>query len=201
MRPGRRRLISPILQDSFQGFADGVAGSLPISASIGLNWSHAYIGQFPHFGVGLSVGGMFLPYETMEPVVTALNVGASIPQSSSKTYGLPFPTIAAGARLGGFGIPFDLGFKFGMIPEKAKDLFSQNVTADYFLIGGDVRFPVIKGKGLVPTLSVGGGYTFLRGRIGITDAISGPETVDITDMMNAAGYNTMGPSRFPTRWT
>jgi len=173
-------------QADFQAFADGVANSLPISATVGLNWSHAYIGQFPHFGVGVSVGGMFLPYETIEPIVTTLGVGSSIPQEL-KTYGIPFPTIAAGARLGGFGLPFDMGFKFGMIPEEAKDLFSQNVTADYFLIGGDIRLPVVKGKGLMPTVSIGGGYTFLRGRIGIVD-VSSEERIDIHDAMVGYGY-------------
>jgi hypothetical protein len=172
-------------QADFQAFADAVANSLPVSASIGLNWSHAYIGQFPHFGVGVSVGGMFIPYETIEPIVTTLGVESSIPQEL-KTYGVPFPTIAAGARLGGFGLPFDMGFKFGMIPEEAKDLFSSSVTADYFLIGGDVRLPVVMGKGLVPTISIGGGYTFLRGQIGITD-VSPSEVIDITALMQP-GY-------------
>jgi hypothetical protein len=124
---------------------------------------------------------MFLPYETMQPVVDALGVGSSIPEQL-KTYGVPFPTIAAGARLGGFGIPFDLGFKFGMIPEQAKDLFSDKVTADFLLVGGDVRFPVIKGKGLVPTLAVGGGYTFLRGQIGIPIADS--QTIDLAPYLD-----------------
>jgi hypothetical protein len=173
-------------QDSFESFSDGVANSLPVSASIGLNWSHAYIGQFPHFGVGLSLGGMFIPYETMEPIVTTLGVGSSIPQQL-KTYGIPFPTIAAGARLGGFGLPFDLGFKLGVIPESAKDLFSDNVTADYFLIGGDVRLPVVRGKGLVPTVSIGGGYTFVRGRIGVTDVAS-EQRINIHDAMVGYGY-------------
>jgi hypothetical protein len=175
-----------VYQDSFQAFANGVADSLPISSTIGLNWSHAYIGQFPHFGVGVSVGGMFIPYETIEPVVTELGVGADIPDEL-RTYGIPFPTIAAGARLGGFGLPFDIGFKFGYIPEAAKDLFSDNVTADYLVIGGDVRLPVVKGKGIVPTVSIGAGYTFLRGQIGVTE-VAPSETIDITDLMNAAGY-------------
>jgi hypothetical protein len=174
-----------LYQDSFQTFADGVANSLPVSASIGLNWSQAYIGQFPHFGVGLSVGGVFLPYETIEPVVVALGAGTQIPQEL-KTYGVPFPTIAAGMRLGGFGLPFDMGIKFGMIPAQAKELFSQDVTADYFLIGGDVRLPVVKGKGLVPTVSIGGGYTFVRGSIGITTVA--PDPIDVSAPMNLAGY-------------
>jgi hypothetical protein len=168
-------------QADFQAFADGVANSLPVLATVGLNWSPAYIGQFPHFGVGVTVGGMFLPYETIEPIVTTLGVEGSVPQEL-KTYGIPFPTIAVGARLGGFGLPFDLGLKFGVIPESAKDMFSSNVTADYLLIGGDIRLPVVKGKGLIPTVSIGGGYTFLRGRIGITD-ISSDETIDVSSEM------------------
>ncbi len=172
-------------QADFQAFADGVANSLPVSATVGLNWSPAYIGQFPHFGVGVSLGGMFLPYKTIEPIVSDLGVGGSIPQQL-KTWGVPFPTLAAGARLGGFGLPFDIGFKLGAIPDSAKTLFSSNVTADYFLIGGDVRLPVVKGKGLVPTVSIGGGYTFLRGRIGITDVASS-EVIDITAIMQP-GY-------------
>jgi hypothetical protein len=179
-----------VLETSFQGFADGVANSLPISASIGLNWSHAYIGQFPHFGVGVTVGGMFLPYETIEPIISELGVGTTVPQQL-QTYGIPFPTIAAGARLGGFGLPFDMGFKFAIIPEEAKELFSPDITADFFLIGGDVRLPVVKGKGLIPTLSIGGGYTFIRGRIGITD-VSSTETINITDMMTGAGVTGPG---------
>jgi hypothetical protein len=173
-------------QEGFQAFADGVADSLPIAATVGLNWSPAYIGQFPHFGIGASVGGMFLPYETVKPIVDTLGVESSIP-AQLRTYGIPFPTIAAGARLGGFGLPFDLGFKFGMLPESAKDLFSDKITADYFLIGGDIRFPVLKGHGLVPTLSIGGGYTFLRGRIGINDVASG-ERINISSVMTSAGY-------------
>ncbi len=169
-------------QAGFQSFSDRVANSLPVSATIGLNWSPAYIGQFPHFGVGVSLGGMFLPYETIEPIVGpgGLNIESSIPQQL-KTYGVPFPTIAAGARLGGFGLPFDLGFKLGAIPESAKELFSDSMTVDFFLIGGDVRLPVVKGKGLVPTVSIGGGYTFLRGRVGITSIPN--QTIDLSAEM------------------
>ena len=36
----------------FQVFADGVANALPFNSPIGLNWSDAYIGQFPRFGAG-----------------------------------------------------------------------------------------------------------------------------------------------------
>jgi len=167
----------------FQAFADEVANSLPITASVGGNWSPAYMGQFPHFGVGVSLGGMFLPYEAVEPVVS--NLGLSVP-SALKTYGVPFPAIAADARLGGFILPFDIGVKFGFIPEEAKDLFSDKVTADYLLAGADVRLRLTEGKGLLPTISAGAGYNYMQGTLGIKDAGTGDTTIDITDVMNLA---------------
>lgn len=170
----------------FQTFADEVANSLPISASVGGNWSPAYIGQFPHFGVGVSLGGMFLPYDSVKPVIDNLGFGSSIPKAL-KTYGVPFPAIAVDARLGGFILPFDVGVKFGFIPEKAKTLFSDEVTADYLLAGADVRLRLTEGKGFLPTISAGAGYNYMRGTIGITD-VSTSETIDISVPMNNAGY-------------
>jgi hypothetical protein len=167
--------------DYFQTFADEVANSLPITASVGGNWSPAYIGQFPHFGVGLSLGGMFLPYESVEPVVDGLGVGAEIPEAL-ETYGVPFPAIAADARLGGFILPFDVGVKFGFIPDKAKDLFSDKVTADYLLAGFDARLRLVEGSRFVPTISAGAGYNFLRGTVGINDVSPG-ETINIDAIM------------------
>ncbi len=171
----------------FQTFADEVANSLPVSASVGGNWSPAYIGQFPHFGVGVSLGGMFLPYDAVEPVVDNLGFGSSIPEAL-KTYGVPFPAIAVDARLGGFILPFDVGVKFGFIPEKAKTLFSDEVTADYLLAGADVRLRLTKGKGFLPTISAGAGYNYMRGTIGIND-VSSSETINIDEIMEP----TYGP--------
>ena len=172
----------------FQAFADEVANSLPITASVGGNWSPAHIGQFPHFGIGVSLGGMFLPYEAVEPVVS--NLGLSVP-SKLETYGVPFPAIALDARLGGFILPFDIGVKFGFIPEDAKEMFSDNVTADYMLAGADVRLRLTEGKGFLPTISAGAGYNFMRGTMGIADVSSG-ETINIEAVMGAAGYSTGG---------
>jgi hypothetical protein len=107
--------------------------------------------------------------------------------SELETWGVPFPALAVDARIGGFGFPFDIGLKFGIIPEKAKDFISDNITADYLLAGGDIRIPVVKGRAIIPTVSIGAGYTYLRGTIGITNV--GPsETIDITAVMAAAGY-------------
>ncbi|UCF96876.1 MAG: hypothetical protein JSV89_17105 [Spirochaetaceae bacterium] len=168
----------------FETFSQEAANSLPITASVGGNWSPAYIGQFPHFGIGISLGGMFLPYESIKPVVDGL--GVSVPQELEK-YGVPFPVLAADARLGGFILPFDVGVKFGFIPDKAKELFSADVTADYLLVGFDARLRLVEGSGLLPTISAGAGYNFMRGTLGVNDVSSG-ETIDISVPMNAAGY-------------
>ena len=52
------------------------------------------------------------------------------------------------------------------------------------MLGGDVRYAVLKGKGLLPALSVGVGYTYLRGGVTMEDAIAG-QGVDITQVMDS----------------
>ena len=59
-----------IFADAFQNFADDVASTLPATAGVaGLSWSPAYIGQFPHFGVGMSLGASTIPYAKIEPLI------------------------------------------------------------------------------------------------------------------------------------
>jgi hypothetical protein len=124
---------------------------------------------------------MFLPYDAIKPVVDGLGVGSSVPDQL-KTFGVPFPAVALDARLGGFVLPFDVGFKFGFIPEKAKELFSDKVTADYLLAGADVRLSLAEGSGPMPTISVGAGYNFMQGTLGINDVSAG-EDIDISSIM------------------
>jgi hypothetical protein len=174
-------------QTYFQEFANGVANVLPATASIG-TWSPAYIGQFPHFGVGITAGGAFLPYDTMASTLTLL--GGSLPSEVAfmKKWGLPFPAFALDGRLGGFGFPFDLGVRVGFIPESARDMFGK-VGVDYLLAGGDIRIPILKDKGLVPALSVSAGYTYLRGAVTVPDALgTGNTDIDLSSLMGSPLY-------------
>ena len=82
-------------------------------------------------------------------------------------------------------LPFNVGFKAGFIPENAKVLLPFPV--DYLMLGGDVRYAVLKGKGLLPALSVGAGYTYLRGGVTMPEAIAGGETVDLEPVFNDGG--------------
>jgi hypothetical protein len=103
-----------------------------------------------------------------------------------QTYGVPLPAAAIDARIGGFGIPFDIGLKVGFIPDQVKAMMG-GVQADYFIAGGDLRIAMLQDKGWVPGLSVGAGYSYLKGGVQVAGLIAGQD-VDITDIMNAAGY-------------
>ncbi|MBN1836577.1 MAG: hypothetical protein JW820_12055, partial [Spirochaetales bacterium] len=166
-------------QAAFESFAEGVATTLPATAAVtGLNWSPAYVGEFPHFGVGLSVGAFTMPWDTaVKPVVDMLGVTLPPEYEFMEKYGLPFPAVALDARLG--FKPFDVGFKIGFIPEAAREHMGP-VNADYFLIGGDLRLPILKDHGYVPALSISAGYTYWRANLGVSDVVETTEEIDLS---------------------
>jgi hypothetical protein len=82
---------------------------------------------------------------------------------------LPLPAAALEGRLGGFVWPFDIGFKLGFIPDSiGESLASSGLGLDYLLVGFDVRYALLEGKGFTPKLSVGGGFNYLRGGVSAT---------------------------------
>ncbi len=165
-------------QSAFQDFANGAAGALPLEASVGLNWSDAYIGQFPHFGVGATVGAATIPFAAIQSAINTF--GGSIPSSVSfiSNIGVPVPAYTLDARIGGFVLPFDIGFKFGYLPSGQLSNFGINsFSADYLMVGADVRYALLQDNGLSPGLSVGVGYTYMRGNIGVPGVLNGPITI------------------------
>ncbi len=178
-------------QSAFQSFADGVAASLPLETSVGLNWSDAWIGQLldapPHFGVGVTVGAATIPFSAIQPAINAF--GGSIPSNISylSNIGIPLPSYSIDVRIGGFILPFDIGLKFGYLPAGAlANAGISGFTADYLNIGGDVRIGLIQDRGIMPGLSVGVGYTYMRGNVGIPGVL--PSAINITSI--SAGGNT-----------
>jgi hypothetical protein len=172
-----------VYEESFQDFSDEVAASLPFNTAIGLNWADGYIGQFPHFGVGLTVGATSIPYEIMEPVFDMLD-NFTLPSELDfiEKWGAPMPAYTLDARLGGFILPFDMGVKFGFLPDEAKVLMPFQM--DYLLVGGDVRLALLKGKGAAPDLSVGLGYTYLDGAIYLEDLVAGDQVIDVFSLVD-----------------
>lgn len=171
------------LETTIQEFANGVASSLPLNASVGLNWSDAYIGQFPHFGVGVTLGASTIPFDAAEPLLAGLGLTdlASNPDLAPLLqFGMPLPAYAIEARLGGIIFPFDVGVKAGILPPDwtPADSFPgvevlQNLDLEYMNLGFDVRVPIVEERGLIPEVSVGGGYNYLRAKIAFSGILGG----------------------------
>lgn len=150
-------------QAGFETFATDMAATLSYNATIGNNWSDAYIGQLPHFGVGLAVGFTAVPAESLKAFFSSM--GETIPTELEKV-GLPIPAAALSAKIGGIILPFDFGVKAMVLPPEATSALSaQGIAADYKLFGGNVRVGLVKEGILYPDVSFGAGYNRLMGSI------------------------------------
>jgi hypothetical protein len=158
-------------QAGFSDFASGVASGLPLNAATGLNWSDAYIGQLldvpPHWGVGVTLGATIIPSSALQKVTGAL--GVSLPSNLSYlgSLGVPIPAYTLEGRIGGFGLPFDIGLKFGYLSPDMMKFLSLGFDINYFLAGADIRFALLKGDLVLPSVSVGVGYTYMKGGFSI----------------------------------
>jgi hypothetical protein len=189
------------VQAVFGEFADDLSSALPFASTLGLNWSDSYIGNFPHLGVALSVGAVGLPAEAFGNVLGTLtgsagdaNVLGFLPpelEEIGEAFGMPFPAVALEARLGGFILPFDIGLKVGLIPDSVDmgQILPAGMGADYQLIGADVRFRLVKEKGFIPEISVGGGINRLTGGV----SFKTQENIDIASFEVPNLDNPLGP--------
>jgi hypothetical protein len=160
-------------QDGFETFAGQMAPTLSYNATIGNNWSDAYIGNFPHFGVGVAVGATMIPVASLSDLFASIADDLSIPAELANL-GLPIPAAALSAKLGGFILPFDIGLKGMILPESVtSSLLSAGISADYTLLGGNLRFGIIKSNLLLPDVSIGLGYNRLDGSISMPLGIEG----------------------------
>lgn len=128
-------------------------------------WSDAYIGGFPHFGAGAAVGFTTVPLADVKALLGTMGV-TTIP-AQLEALGLPIPAVAVAAKVGGIILPFDVGLKGMMVPDgvKASLASSTGVTLDYTLIGGNVRYAILKQGILLPDLAIGAGYNRLSGSV------------------------------------
>jgi len=155
------------LEDGVEKFSNGIAEALPQASTTGLTWSDARVRGFPHFGVGLSVGAVMMP----EKAFTGLagDLGVELPSTLVTDLGVPFPSYAIDGRVGLPFVPFDIGAKLGLLTPGMTE--SLDGAVDYMLAGFDVRYPILKGRLLMPAVSVSAGYNYLSG--GINTSVSG----------------------------
>ncbi|MDR2782333.1 MAG: hypothetical protein LBB48_00565 [Treponema sp.] len=174
------------LQHRFDGFSEALSMSLPFNASIGLNWSDAYIGQLlaapPHFGIGLSAGATTIDVDAAADLLKSF--GISYPLAF-----LPLPAYVVEGRLGGFVIPFDIGVKFGALPDVPL-LTDDGVDINFLLAGADFRYSLIKQGVALPNVSIGFGVNYLKGGI----SASAVDTMSFS-FSDGSTNHTLGPSK------
>jgi hypothetical protein len=152
-------------QRGLADFSSTNARTLPFSASLGLNWSDAYIGKFfpgapPHFGAGLTVGFTTMKVSDLKSMSGSLG-NSNIPFDMAR---LPLPAYTVEGRIGGFFLPFDIGIKIGYLP--LSGMGSSDMELDNFLAGGDIRYAVLD-NAVLPKISVGVGLNYLEGGFGV----------------------------------
>ena len=160
-------------QSGFNEFAQDLANGAPFNSSIGLGWSQAYIGQFPHFGLGVTAGVTTISAGAIQTLADAMGVTLPSNFSYASKYGLPLPGYTIDARIGGFVLPFDIGLKLGYIPPGT----FPTVDVNYLLFGVDFRYGLLKDQGFSPALSVGLGYNHMKASVAVPGFLGGPVTI------------------------
>jgi hypothetical protein len=168
-------------KSDFQNFSDAVASSLPFNAAVGLQWSDAYIGNFPHFGVGATLGTTFIPWDAAKDVADTFGIDfGSLYPGLVENMGMPLPAWSVEGRIGGLGFPFDIGVKIGYLPKEAAVLLPKDMTFDYLLVGADFRYGILEDSVATPALSVGVGVNYMSGNITYHGVTGGDQTIDVS---------------------
>lgn len=150
---------------AFTGFAGSVADSLALNSTIGSNWSDAYVGGFPHFGVGVTSGAAFVKAGDATPIFNAMG-GAALPDAL-KTLGIPIPALGATFKIGLPFLPLDIGIKGGYVPPSVGDQLKSatGIGLDYQNVGIQLRYALLKQTILMPNLSIGASYNYQKGMV------------------------------------
>jgi hypothetical protein len=172
-------------KSGIRDFADELAAVLPMNSLIGLNWNDAYIGQFealPHAGIGFTAGFTTLPSGAIKNIIENTMGGDSmdLPDVLQKT-GIPIPAGTIDVRISGFSLPMDLGIKFGYF-----NFNSNDIKGDSLLVGGDIRCCILEQTILIPKISIGAGFNYLRTQIKLGGVLG--DDVEILVPPSLAGY-------------
>ncbi len=175
------------MANSFDQFSKDVSESLPFNSTMGLNWSDARVRGFPHFGIGLSVGATAIPEDTFKRL--ADNLGIALPAELTDTgLGIPVPGYTVDARIGLPFLPFDIGVKLGTVPEGIVD--TPSLAMDYTLAGFDIRTPIVKQNLLLPAVTLGVGFNYLKSTIGTYVDTGIASSIDLSSVDSNLGTLT-----------
>jgi hypothetical protein len=180
-------------ETTFDSFMQGVASTITLNSLAGSNWSDAYVGGFPHLGLGLTVATTFAKTDATSQIFSLF--GAGLPSSVTSvvnSLGLPVPAAAGSFKIGLPFIPLDIGIKGGYIPASVGNALksSTGVGMSYENIGLTVRYALVKQNLILPNVSIGASYDYLKGSLTVPTGIPTP-SINVPDPTgaNPSGYN------------
>lgn len=153
-----------IMSSGLNDFSDSMNKVLPNSAVQQNVWAEAWIGKFlpsipPHFGAGINSGVTKLDTSGLKDAGKQLGI-SGIPSN------VAFPTLTADARIGGIILPFDVGFTFTKLDTSTFGGIESAIDPlkfDFYSLGIDARYAIIKGGLVLPKVSIGAGYVYTSG--------------------------------------
>lgn len=177
---------------------------LPEANSLSGVQPDAYIGKVfpslpPHFAVGITasvtpIKADFIAdnFDVISSAVTTMldGVGAIKSESGSSLLDafkfdfkvpnkIPYPAASVNARVGGLFLPFDMGVwavTTGNVFHDKAIGSGPVLDFEYTAFGVDVRYAILEGNLVLPKVSVGAGYQFVRQNVGV--AFSKDFTID-----------------------
>lgn len=131
-------------------------------------WAQSWIGSLVpgvNFGLGVDFGVTTVSLKTIKRVFAQMGVDGI---NEFKTNVLPLPTANFDLRLGGYYLPFDVGFELAVLNTSKMDSLTAalgGLSFNYFSIGGDFRYALVKDMPYDFKVSVNGGFYYSKSGI------------------------------------
>ena len=161
------------VEDGLNTFTENLNYVLPNSQSQQNVWAQAWIGKLIpgfHLGAGVNAGVAEMDVTPLKDAALALGIkeAGDVPDK------LAMPTLTGDLRIGGFILPFDIGFNYCSVDStKFGEDFEAKidpVTFDFYTIGADLRYALVKGGGFVPRWSIGVGGYYTKGNVSVANS-------------------------------
>jgi len=152
------------INDRLNSYTKQLSNIIPNAATEQNVYSDAWIGNFypsspMHFALGIEGGLTQLNMDDFNSVAKAFRI-ASVPET------FPYPSLGINGKIGGFGIPFDMGVSFFTVDTAKLSNLLKGIDMQLFIVGGNIRFAILQGKGAWPVLSCGAAYYYSKSSIG-----------------------------------
>ncbi len=151
-------------------FTDILCDTIPNTQAQQHVWAKAWIGNLlpkPNFGLGINAGVASMDVSPLTRTAKSLGMDTGgVPDT------LAFPTLTADARVGGILLPFDVGVVVSTIDTSKMGLDSKldPMSFNYFTIGGDIRYAILKLPLFQTRISVGAGAYYTKGSVEANDS-------------------------------